>query len=68
MAYKLMLMQAELKDLRMANKVLSKCQRAKKTCLQAGGSLSIQEAEDLIAKKDVGKQLKVETSCSSSCI
>ncbi|KFY92311.1 hypothetical protein V500_04219 [Pseudogymnoascus sp. VKM F-4518 (FW-2643)] len=31
----------------------------------AGGSLSIQEAEDLIAEKDVGEQLKVETSRSS---
>jgi hypothetical protein len=65
MAHELVLMRAELKDLRTANKVLSKRQRAKKTRLQAGGSLSIQEAEDLIAEKDVGEQLKVETSRSS---
>jgi hypothetical protein len=65
MAHELVLMRAELKDLRTANKVLSKRQRAKKTRLQAGGSLSIQEAEDLIAEKDVGEQLKVEASRSS---
>lgn len=62
MAHELVLMRAELKDLRKANEVLSKRRRAKKTRLRAGGSLSMQEAEDLIAEKDVGEQLKDETS------
>ncbi|KFZ24603.1 hypothetical protein V502_00916, partial [Pseudogymnoascus sp. VKM F-4520 (FW-2644)] len=62
MAHKLVLMRAELKDLRTANEVLSKRRRAKKVRLRVGGSLSMQEAEDLITKKDVDEQLKEETS------
>ena len=57
---------AELKDLRTANEVLSKRRRAKKTRLEAGGSLSMREAKELIAEKDVSEQLKDETSRSSS--
>jgi hypothetical protein len=53
MAYKLVLFKAELKDIQPANKVLSKRYRAKKTCLQQGGSLSFQEAEDLVAAEEV---------------
>ena len=64
MAHELVLLRAELKDLRAANEVLSKRRRAKKTRLRAGGSLSIQEAEDLIAEKDVGEQLIEEMTRS----
>ncbi|KFY31668.1 hypothetical protein V493_00911 [Pseudogymnoascus sp. VKM F-4281 (FW-2241)] len=64
MAHELVLMRVELKDLRTANEVLSKRRRAKKVRLRAGGSLSMQEAENLITKKDVDEQLKEETSYS----
>ena len=38
----------------------------KKTYLQEGGSLILQEAEDIIANKEVGAQLKEETRRGSS--
>jgi hypothetical protein len=62
MAHELVLMRAELKDLRTVNEVLSKRRRAKKVRLRVGGSLSMQEADDLMTEKDVDKQLKQETS------
>ena len=65
MAHELVLLQAELKDVRAANELLSKRRRAKKTRLQQGGSLSIQEAEDLVTEKEIGKQIQEETRQSS---
>ncbi|KFY20600.1 hypothetical protein V491_03587 [Pseudogymnoascus sp. VKM F-3775] len=65
MAHELVLLQAELKDVRAANEVLSKRWRAKKVHLQQGGSLSFQEAEDLVAENEVDKQIKEETHRSS---
>lgn len=61
MAHELVLLQAELKDVRAANEVLSKRRRAKKARLRQGGSLSFQEAEDLVAENEVDKQIKEET-------
>jgi hypothetical protein len=68
MAHELVLLRAELKDVRAANEVLSKRRRAKKTRLRQGGSLSFQEAEDLVAKKEVDKQIKEEMRRSSDRI
>ncbi|KFY88377.1 hypothetical protein V500_06376 [Pseudogymnoascus sp. VKM F-4518 (FW-2643)] len=65
MAHELVLLRAELKDVRAANEVLSKRQRAKKARLRQGGSLSFQEAEDLVAENEVDKQIKEETHRSS---
>ncbi|KFZ24510.1 hypothetical protein V502_01011 [Pseudogymnoascus sp. VKM F-4520 (FW-2644)] len=67
MAHELVLLQAELKDVRAANEVLSKQRRAKKTRLRQGGSLSFQEAEDLLAENEVDEQIKEETRCNSRC-
>jgi DDE superfamily endonuclease len=61
MAHELVLLRAELKDVRAANEVLSKRRKAKKTRLRQGGSLSFQEAEDLVAENEVDKQIKEET-------
>ncbi|KFZ24719.1 hypothetical protein V502_00815 [Pseudogymnoascus sp. VKM F-4520 (FW-2644)] len=61
MAHKLVLLEAELKEVRAANEVLSKRRRAKKTRLRQGGSLSFQEAEDLVAANEVDEQIKEET-------
>ena len=66
-AHKLVLLQLELKNVQAANEVLRECQKAKKTCLQQGGSLSFQEAVDLVAKKEVDKQIKEKTCCGSDC-
>jgi DDE superfamily endonuclease len=61
MAHELVLLRAEIKDVREANEVLSKRRRAKKTRLRQGGSLSFQEVEDLQAEKEVDTQLNIET-------
>ena len=45
----------------MANEQQSKRRKTKKTRLQEGGSLSLQEAEEIMAKREVGVQLKEET-------
>jgi hypothetical protein len=64
--YQLVLLQAEVKDLRKANKTLSKCYNHKKSCLQAGGSLNLQEAQALIDKRDIVDQFKQEIRAGSS--
>jgi hypothetical protein len=45
------LLQAEVSSLRKANEALSKRRRAKKTRLQLGGSLTAQDANDLLDQK-----------------
>jgi len=60
MAHRLVLVEAELKDIRAHNERLSKRRRAKKTRLQNGESLSIAEASDLIDQIEVGEQVKEE--------
>ena len=53
--HKVALLRAEVSALRKANKGLSKRQRAKKIRIQLGGSLTIQDARDLLDGKAVGK-------------
>lgn len=60
MAHELVLLRAEVKDLRAANELLSKRWRAKKRRLQQGGSLNVQEAKDFVATKEAGKQINVK--------
>ena len=59
--HKMDLMEAEIHELRAANEALSKRRRAKKTRLRKGGSLSIQEAQELGDQMEVEVQLKEET-------
>jgi hypothetical protein len=56
LAHMVTLQQEELRYLRSANEGLSKRRRAKKTRVQAGGALSIEDAQALIAEKDVGSR------------
>jgi hypothetical protein len=56
----LVLLQDEVRDLRKANETLSKRCNHKKSRLQAGGSLNLQEAQALIDKRDITDQLKQE--------
>ena len=42
------LLRAEVQDLRRANETLSKRRKAKRTRLHQGGSLTLQEGQDLI--------------------
>ena len=46
--YKVALLRTEVLALQKANKELSKRRRAKKTRVRLGGSLTIQEAQDLL--------------------
>ena len=62
MAHELVLLRAEIKDVREANEILSKRRRAKKVRLQQGGSLSFQQVEELEAEKEVDVQIRTETA------
>ena len=50
------LLQAEVSSLRKANEALSKRRRAKRTRVRLGGSLAIQDAQDLLDQKAVGRE------------
>lgn len=63
--HKMALMQAEIRDLRAANEALSKRRKAKKQRLRQGGSLTVQDAQDLQGQRDVELQIREETQASS---
>ena len=52
--YEVALLRSRITELEEANERLSKRRKLKKTRLQKGGSLSVQEAEDLVAQINVG--------------
>lgn len=60
------LLRTEVSSLRKANEALSKRRRAKRTRVRLGGSLAVQDAEDLLYQKDIDKQIAQETKQSSS--
>ncbi|OJD25651.1 hypothetical protein ACJ73_02973, partial [Blastomyces percursus] len=64
LAHEMVLLQAETKELRTANERLSKRRRTKKTRLQDGGSLSLQEAIVLMGDRGLGGQDCEETTAS----
>ena len=51
------LLTAENRDLRKANEALSKRRRAKKTRVRQGGALTAEDARDILAQKEVEKQV-----------
>jgi len=55
------LLRTEVSALRKANKGLSKRRKAKKIRIRLGGSLIVQEAQDLLDQKAVGEQVAQET-------
>jgi hypothetical protein len=55
-AHRVTLLEDELRTLRQANQALAKRQRAKRTRIQAGGVLTIEDAQVLIAAKETGNQ------------
>ena len=57
MAHTVTLLQKEASDLRRANEALSKRRRAKKIQIRKGGSLTVSDAQDLIAQREVDKQV-----------
>jgi hypothetical protein len=58
LAHENTLLAAEVRILRAANEALSKRRRAKKTRVRQGGALTIEDAQDLIAQKDIDEQIR----------
>jgi hypothetical protein len=52
------LLSAEVRSLRAANKALSKRRRAKKTRVRQGGALLVEDVQDILAQKDIDKQVR----------
>lgn len=55
-AHEMTLLRDEVRTLRKANQTLAKRRRAKRTRLQAGGALTIEDAQQLIAEKEISSQ------------
>jgi DDE superfamily endonuclease len=58
MAHEITLLSAEVHTLRAANEALSKRRRAKKARIRQGGALTVEDAQDIIAQKDVDEQVR----------
>jgi len=58
-------LRSRITELEEANERLSKRCKAKKTRLQKRGSLSVQEAEDLMRQRNIGSQQSEEIGSSS---
>jgi hypothetical protein len=56
-AHSVILLTAENHSLQKANKALSKHQRAKKTCVCQGGTLTVEDAQDILTQKDAEEQV-----------
>jgi hypothetical protein len=52
------LLSAEVRTLRKANEALSKRRRAKKTRVRQGGTLTIEDAQDVLAQKEAEEQAR----------
>ena len=50
------LLRSENASLRKANEALSKRRRAKRTRVQLGGSLAVQDAQDVVGQRVVGRE------------
>jgi hypothetical protein len=66
MMHQVALLRAEVSSLRKANEGLSKRRRAKRTRVQLGGSLTVQDAQDLLDQKAVGGEAVQETQPDGS--
>jgi hypothetical protein len=47
----------EIKILHKTNKGLSKCRRAKKTCVRLRGTLTVQDTENILDQRDIDEQI-----------
>lgn len=61
MMHEVALLRAEVSSLCKANESLSKRQRAKRTHVQLGGSLTVQNAASLLEHREVGEEAALET-------
>lgn len=58
LAHELTLVNAELRTLRTANEALSKRRRAKKNRIRQGGALTVEDAHDIMAQKEIDEQIQ----------
>jgi hypothetical protein len=63
--YKTTLLTSEVRNLRDANEILSRRRRPKRTRLQKGGTITVQEALEVIDQMDIDAQVVAESSRSS---
>jgi hypothetical protein len=66
--YEVALLRSEVSSLRKANEALSKRWRAKRTRVQLGGSLTIQDVQDLLDQKAVGGEEVQDTQLDGSSV
>jgi hypothetical protein len=64
--HEVVLLRSELRNLRDANEILSRRRRAKRTRLQKGGAMTVQEAAEVIDQMDIDTQVVAESSRSGS--
>jgi hypothetical protein len=60
--YEVTLLRNEIQNLRDANEILSRRRRAKRTRLQKGGTMTVEEASQVIDQMDVDTQVVAESS------
>jgi hypothetical protein len=63
--HEVVLLRDQVRNLEEANKILSRRRRQKRTRLQKGGEMTVQEASQVIDQIDVNTQVQAETSRSS---
>jgi hypothetical protein len=62
--HEVILLKNKVRNLRDANEILSRRRRAKRTRLQKGGAMTIQEASQVINQMDVNTQVVAKSSRS----
>ena len=66
MAHSITLLTDEVRTLQEANIALAKRRRAKRSRIQCGGALSIEESQALLAEKDKGKRVAIDNGDNGS--
>jgi hypothetical protein len=62
--HEVVLLRDQVRNLKEANKILSRRRRQKRTRLQKGGTITVQEASQVIDQMDVDSQVVAESSRS----
>lgn len=66
LAHENTLLASEIRTLRKANEALSKRRRAKKSRIRQGGALTVEDAHNILAQKEVDKQIRCDKRSSEA--
>ena len=66
--YELALLRVQVRGFQIANDILNKRRKARKTRLRKGRSLSVQEAQDLNDEIEIGEQIDEEMRGNRGCV